>query len=95
MTNDNSTGNQALQQWRSLFALAFRSGEVCGYWGNGELWAGLIPIQNSKFKMGNAAFDKGLTIYICYSLLVNRYEFTVVKYPTNGLTIQSLYQAAS
>ena len=93
-------GNEVLQQWSRLFQSAFCGGEVLGYWGHGEFLvgvSGLTKIEVSDRRLSDILTTLRQQIFtapdgqrfqaICSS--------TVVEYPDDGLTIQSLYQAAS
>jgi len=90
-------GNQVLQCWGSVFASAFRSGEVFGYWGNGEFAVGALDL--SKAQMSESISDMVTTLHQQIFTAPNgdRFqatcEFAVVEYPGDGLTLQSLYQA--
>ncbi|MBD2695210.1 response regulator [Anabaena catenula] len=118
----HEAGNEVLQRWGSVFASAFRSGEVVGYWGNGEFVVGglnltkiemsdrlsdiLTTLRQQIFTTPNsdgetptfgellaAALVPSGTLRECYRFQATS-EFNVVEYPSDGLTIKSLYQAA-
>jgi diguanylate cyclase (GGDEF)-like protein len=95
----HEAGNQVLQKWGRLFQLAFRGGEVLGYWGNGEFVVGVSGL--TKTEMSDRLSDVLTTlrqqIFIApdgtrYQAICN---FAVVEYPNDGFNIASLYQAAS
>ncbi|MHC5769434.1 MAG: response regulator [Nostoc sp.] len=95
----HQAGNQVLQRWSRLFQSAFCSGEVVGYWGNGEFVVGVSGLTKTEVnhRLGEilttlrqqifTAFDGDRFQVIC--------NFAVVEYPNDGLTIQSLYQVGS
>ncbi|ARV59569.1 multi-component transcriptional regulator [Nostocales cyanobacterium HT-58-2] len=95
----HETGNQILQRWSRVFQAAFRSGEVLGYWGNGEFIIGVSGL--TKTEVNDRLCDILTTLRQQIFTAPNgdrfqaMYNFAVVEYPDDGLTIQSLYQVAS
>ncbi|OUL28312.1 multi-component transcriptional regulator [Nostoc sp. RF31YmG] len=95
----HETGNQVLQRWSRLFQLAFCSGEVLGYWGNGEFMVGVAGLTKTEVKdrLGNILTTLRQQIFTAPA--GDRFQvgcnFAVVEYPHDGLTIQSLYQVAN
>ncbi|MBN3888512.1 MAG: response regulator [Nostoc sp. JL31] len=95
----HQAGNEVLQRWSRLFQSVFCSGEVLGYWGNGEFVMGVSGLTKTEVnhRLGEilttlrqqifTAFDGDRFQVIC--------NFAVVEYPNDGLTIQSLYQVGS
>ncbi|MEH1809692.1 response regulator [Nostoc sp.] len=95
----HQAGNEVLQRWSRLFQSVFCSGEVLGYWGNGEFIVGVSGLTKTEVnhRLGEilttlrqqifTAFDGDRFQVIC--------NFAVVEYPNDGLTIQSLYQVGS
>ncbi|MDM9383726.1 response regulator [Chlorogloeopsis sp. ULAP01] len=95
----HEAGNQVLQKWGRLFQSTFRGGEVVGYWGNGEFVVGISGL--TKAEMSDRLSDVLTTLrqQIFIAADGTRYQaicnFAVVEYPTDGLNVASLYQAAS
>jgi diguanylate cyclase (GGDEF)-like protein len=96
----HEAGNQVLQRWSRLFQSVFCSGEILGYWGNGE------------FMVGVSGFTETDVVKHCLSDILTKLRqqvftapngdrfqatcnFAVVEYPNDGLNIQSLYQVAN
>ncbi|MDZ8055396.1 MAG: response regulator [Aulosira sp. ZfuVER01] len=94
----HETGNQVLQRWSSLFQSAFCSGEVLGYWGNGEFVIGISGLTKTEVKdrLGNILTTLRQQIFTIPG--GDRFQVAcncaVVEYPHDGQKIQSLYQAA-
>ncbi len=44
----HEAGNQVLQRWSRILQSAFRSGEVLGYWGNGEFVIGMSGVTKAE-----------------------------------------------
>ena len=87
-------GNQILKQTAQCLQSNFSNNETLGYWGNGEFI--IASSQTTK-----AMFQQQLSEVVAMlqrqqfgtpSLI---YHFAVVNYPTDGLTLRSLYQTAS
>ena len=96
----HDAGNQVLQRWSRLFQSAFCSGEVLGYWGNGEFVvgvSGLTKIEVSDRRLSDILTTLRQQIFTAPD--GQRFQatcsFAVVEYPYDGLTIQFLYQAAN
>ncbi|MEH1965944.1 response regulator [Nostoc sp.] len=95
----HQAGNQVLQRWSRLFQSAFCSGEVLGYWGNGDFVVGVSGLTKTEV---NHRLNEILTTIrqqIFTGFDGDRFQvmcnFAVVEYPSDGLTIQSLYQVGS
>lgn len=94
----HEAGNQVLQRWSRILQSAFRSGEVLGYWGNGEFVIGISGV--TKMEMSDRFMEILTTLrkQIFTAANGDRFQslcnFTVVEYPQDGLTLQSLYQSA-
>ncbi|OUL25495.1 multi-component transcriptional regulator [Nostoc sp. T09] len=94
----HETGNQVLQRWSRLLQSAFCSGEVLGYWGNGEFVVGVPGLTKTEVKdrLGNILTTLRQQIFTDPS--GDRFQvacnFAVVEYPNDGHNIQSLYQVA-
>ncbi|MDZ7969303.1 MAG: response regulator [Nostoc sp. DedSLP03] len=95
----HQAGNQVLQRWSRLFQSAFCSGEVLGYWGNGEFVVGVSGLTKTEVNHRLSEILTTLRQQIFTAFKGDRFQvicnFTVVEYPNDGLTIQSLYQAAA
>ncbi|MBW4574425.1 MAG: response regulator [Aphanothece sp. CMT-3BRIN-NPC111] len=95
----HAAGNQVLQQWGRLFQTVFRSGEVLGYWGNGEFIVGISGL--TKKEASDRLFEVLTTLrqQVFTASDGNRFQatcsFAIAEYPTDGVTLQSLYQVAS
>ncbi|MFB2934732.1 response regulator [Aerosakkonemataceae cyanobacterium BLCC-F154] len=95
----HNVGNQVLQRWGQLFQSAFRGDEVLGYWGNGEFVVGMPGL--SKVEAGDRLTDilTNLRQQVFSAPDGSRFQvncnFAIVEYPTEGTTLQSLYQVAS
>ncbi|MBD3886708.1 response regulator [Phormidium tenue FACHB-886] len=89
----HTIGNQILKQTGQCLQSSFCNGEILGYWGNGEF---IITTQTTK-----AMFQQQLSDVV--AMLQRQsfdtpnliYRFAAVDYPTDGLTLRSLYQTAS
>ncbi|BAY30839.1 multi-component transcriptional regulator [Nostoc carneum NIES-2107] len=94
----HETGNQVLQRWSRLFQSTFCSGEVLGYWGNGEFVIGFSGLTKPEVKdrLGNILTTLRQQIFT--DVNGDRFQAVcncaVVEYPQDGQNIQSLYQAA-
>ncbi|MFB2878973.1 response regulator [Floridanema aerugineum] len=95
----HNMGNQVLQRWGQLFQSTFRGDEVLGYWGNGEFVVGMPGL--SKSEVGDRLTDILTTLrqQVFTAPDGSRFQvscnFAIVEYPTEGMTLQSLYQVAS
>jgi diguanylate cyclase (GGDEF)-like protein len=95
----HATGYQVLQRLGRLIQSAFRGSEVLGYWGNGEFVVGMPGL--TKVEAGDRVFELLTTLrqQIFTAPDGNRFQVTcsyaLVEYPADGLTLQSLYQAAT
>ncbi|MEH2203761.1 MAG: response regulator [Nostoc sp.] len=95
----HQAGNQVLQRWSRLFQSAFCSGEVLGYWGNGEFVVGVSGLTKTEVNHRLSEILTTLRQQIFTAFDGDRFQvicnFTVAEYPNDGLTIQSLYQVAA
>jgi diguanylate cyclase (GGDEF)-like protein len=95
----HTAGNQVLQRWGHLFHTAFRSTERLGYWGYGEFIVGMLGL--TKVEAGDRLSQVLTTLrqQIFSAADGTRFQVTctsaIAEYPADGLTLQSLYQAAS
>ncbi|MBI4780751.1 MAG: response regulator [Oscillatoriophycideae cyanobacterium NC_groundwater_1537_Pr4_S-0.65um_50_18] len=90
----HTIGNKILKQTGQCLQSSFCNGETLGYWRNGEFMIASSQTTKEKFQeqlsdivamLQGQSFDTPNLIY----------RYAVVNYPTDGLTLQSLYQAAS
>lgn len=94
----HETGNQVLQRWSRILQSAFGSGEVLGYWGNGEFAIAMSGVTKAQMSDRFMEILTTLRKQIFTAPNGDRFQslcnFTVVEYPQDGLTLQSLYQSA-
>ncbi|MBE9170398.1 response regulator [Pleurocapsales cyanobacterium LEGE 06147] len=92
----HTTGNQVLQRWGRLLQAAFRSTEVLGYWGNGEFVIGIAGLSKTEMSDRFSEILASLRKQIFTALNGSRFQvlcqYSIAEYPTDGQTIQSLYQ---
>jgi diguanylate cyclase (GGDEF)-like protein len=94
----HATGNHILQRWGQLLRSTFGEAKGLGYWGNGEF---VVELSGSKQEVNDRLSQLLTTLrqQIFTAPDGNRFQATfslgVAEYPTDGLTLQSLYQAAS
>ncbi|MCC5653998.1 response regulator [Nostoc sp. XA013] len=98
----HEAGNQVLQRWSRLFQSAFCSGEILGYWGNGEFVVGISGFTETERLVIQHRLNDILTKLrqqVFTAPNGDRFQascnFAVVEYPNDGINIQSLYQVAS
>jgi diguanylate cyclase (GGDEF)-like protein len=90
----HTVGNQILKKTGQCLQSSFCNGEILGYWGNGEFI--IASSQTTK-----TMFQQQLPEVIAmlqrqqFEALNLIYHSAVVNYPTDGLTLRSLYQTAS
>ncbi|WP_392531573.1 response regulator [Nostoc sp. C117] len=92
----HEAGNQVLQRWSRLFQSAFCSGEILGYWGDGDFIVGITGLTKTEMNHRLSEILTTLRQQIFTAFNSDRFQptcnFAVVEYPSDGLTIQSLYQ---
>lgn len=95
----HAIGNQVLQQWGRLFQSNFRGAEVLGYWGNGEFVVGIpgLTKQQASDRLGQFLTTLRQQVFIAQDSSRFQINFSVgiAEYPTDGSTLQSLFQIAS
>ncbi|MFN6474343.1 MAG: response regulator [Nostoc sp. SerVER01] len=95
----HEAGNQVLQRWSRLFQSEFCSDEVLGYWGNGDFVVGISGLTKIEINHRLSEILTTLRQQIFTAFDGDRFQvtcnFAVVEYPSDGLTIQSLYQIAA
>lgn len=91
------TGDRVLQKWGCLIKSVFRSREVLGYWGNGEFIIGIPGLNKPQATERLGEILAVLRRQIFTAPDGKRFQvpcqWAVVEYPTDGKTIQSLYQS--
>ncbi|MBD2728083.1 response regulator [Nostoc sp. FACHB-892] len=98
----HEAGNQVLQRWSRLFQSVFCSGEILGYWGNGEFVVGISGFTETERLVIQHRLNDILTKLrqqVFTAANGDRFQatcnFAVVEYPNHGLKLQSLYQVAN
>lgn len=95
----HTMGNQLLQQWGRKFQAAFRGSEPVGYWGNGEFVVGLPGLTKTEAsdRLSELLMTLRQQVFTVPdgSHLQAIVRFGLAEYPTDGMTLQSLYQAAN
>ncbi|MDF5708524.1 MAG: response regulator [Nostoc sp. S4] len=95
----HEAGNQVLQRWSRLFQSEFCSDEVLGYWGNGDFIVGISGLTKPEINHRLSEILTTLRQQIFTAFDGDRFQvtcnFAIVEYPSDGLTIQSLYQVAN
>ena len=90
------TGNQILQRWGRLFQTGFRGAEVLGYWGNGEFVVGMPELTKKQASDRLNEFLTTLRQQVFTapdgSRFGVKFSFGIAEYPSDGKTLQSLYQ---
>lgn len=94
----HAVGDRILQQWGNLLKKTFPT-EVTGYWGNGEFVVGMPGLTKLEACDRISSLLTALRTQVFTATDETRFqvEFGVAlaEYPTDGLTLQSLYQIAS
>lgn len=94
----HSVGNHVLQQSAKQIVAAFQGQGICSYWGNGEFVIGLLGMTQQQAEDTLQALlhtlEQGLTA-TTGERIYPQYRATIVSAPTDGLTVQALYRAAS
>ncbi|HBE35160.1 MAG TPA: hypothetical protein DD990_28645, partial [Cyanobacteria bacterium UBA11368] len=94
----HAVGDRILQQWGNLLKKTFPA-EVTAYWGNGEFVLGMPGM--SKLEAGDRISDLLTALRTQVFTAPDETRFQVdfgvalAEYPTDGITLQSLYQIAS
>ncbi|MBW4445207.1 MAG: response regulator [Plectolyngbya sp. WJT66-NPBG17] len=90
----HTIGNQILKQTGQCLQSSFYNGEILGYWGSGEFV--IASFQTTKASIQQQLSEVVAMLQRQDSDTPNLvYHFVVVNYPTDGLTLRSLYQTAS
>lgn len=90
----HTIGNQILKQTGQCLQSSFGNREILGYWGNGEFV--IASSQTTKTMLQQQLSDVVAMLQRQQIETPNLiYRFAVVDYPTDGLTLRSLYQTAS
>jgi diguanylate cyclase (GGDEF)-like protein len=87
-------GNQILKQTGQCLQSSFCNGEILGYWRNGEF---IIASSQTTQAMFQQQLSEVVAMLQRQQLETPNliYRFAVVNYPTDGVTLRSLYQTAS
>jgi diguanylate cyclase (GGDEF)-like protein len=95
----HEAGHQVLQRWGQLFQSAFRGAEVVGYWGHGEFVVGIPGLIRSEIgdRLSDVLAQLRTQIFTTADGRRFQVDFQVAiaEYPTDGHTLQSLYQVSS
>ncbi|AFY54594.1 diguanylate cyclase (GGDEF) domain-containing protein [Rivularia sp. PCC 7116] len=93
----HNIGNQVLQRWADLIQKVFRGDEVIGYWGNGEFIVGLREINKNQAKERLTEILTIIRQQIFTASDGKRFQVacncTIAEYPSDGKTVNSLYQS--
>lgn len=99
MQHGHVSGNLVLQRWGEALQSAFRGNEVVGYWGNGEFVIGFPGLQQTEAHDRLADVLVTLRRQVFASADGKRFQalsqVAIAEYPTDGQTLQQLYQKAS
>lgn len=91
-------GNQILQAWGTLIQSTFPRLEEVGYWNNGEFAIAIPSLSKTEAQQRIedllTRIRKQIFVTPNQEKLQTYYDWAVVEYPTDGTTIQSLYQAS-
>ncbi|MBD1821199.1 response regulator [Cyanobacteria bacterium FACHB-DQ100] len=90
----HTIGNQILKQTGQCLQASFCNGEILGYWRNGEFIIASSQTTKAKFheQLSEVIAMLQRQPFEAPNLI---YRSAVVNYPTDGLTLRSLYQTAS
>ena len=95
----HAIGNQVLQRWGRLFQSNFRGAQVLGYWGNGEFVVGIPELtkQEASDRLGEFLTTLRQQVFTASdsSRFQVNFRFGIAEYPTDALTLQSLFQIVS
>ena len=94
----HSAGHLVLQTWGQSFQTLPQGTAVMGYWGNGEFVIGLPDLDRTMAQAYLAPLCQRLRRQIVTlptgERLQPAFSYTVVDYPSDGQTVQALYQMA-
>jgi diguanylate cyclase (GGDEF)-like protein len=93
------TGNQVLQRWGRILQAAFRGTEILGYWGNGEFAIAISELNKTEMsdRLGEVLASLRKQIFTApngsrFQVMINS---AIAEYPSDGKTLQALYQYCS
>ncbi|MBD1846770.1 response regulator [Cyanobacteria bacterium FACHB-63] len=90
----HTLGNQILKQTGQCLQASFCDGEILGYWRNGEFI--IASSQTTKALLQQQLLEVVAMLQQQHLETPNLiYRYAAVNYPTDGLTLRSLYQTAS
>ncbi|MEM7555666.1 MAG: response regulator [Cyanobacteria bacterium P01_A01_bin.84] len=92
----HNIGHRVLQKWGQLIQSVFRSGEILGYWGNGEFILGIPNLNKEQTSDRLSEILAVLRQQVFTASDGSRFQVTcnysIAEYPQEGKTIHSLYQ---
>ena len=95
----HTVGSQILQQWGDAFKSACRSGELLGYWGDGEFVIGLPNLTQIDARDRLSSLLTRLRQQIFTTPDGERFQvaltFGIAEYPKDGANVMELYRVAS
>ncbi|PSB30026.1 response regulator [Stenomitos frigidus] len=95
----HATGHQVLQAWGRRLQMSLRRAEIVSYWGNGEFVIGLPGVTKLEAMRQLSELQTALQQQQFTDSDGRQFQAIVhvglAAYPTDGVTLQSLYQAAS
>lgn len=93
------TVNRVLQRWGTTLRSALPEAAALGYWGNGEFVIGLPKTSQAEARDRIQPLLRILRQQIFADANGDRFQvesqWAIAEFPTDGLTLQLLYQAAS
>ncbi|MGJ3251652.1 MAG: response regulator [Elainellaceae cyanobacterium] len=93
----HEAGHRVLQRWGQLIQATFRGSDVVGYWGDGEFVIGMPRLKRSEAGDRLSELLTTLRQQIFTTSDGDRFQvegsLAIAEYPTDGLTLQALYQA--
>ncbi|MBW4444468.1 MAG: response regulator [Plectolyngbya sp. WJT66-NPBG17] len=87
----HTVGNQILKQFSQHLEATFQDTAILGYWGNGEFTV-CVPHNSEGTALSHTSKE---TLQAQLLAIPMSHRFAIVQYPTDGFTVQSLYQTAS
>ena len=91
-------GDRILQQWGNLLKKTFPA-EITGYWGNGEFVVGMPGLTKIEASDRISDLLTALRTQVFTAPDETRFQVdfgvAIAQYPTDGITLQSLYQIAN
>ena len=95
----HAVGSQVLQRWGDLFKATCRSGELLGYWGDGEFVIGLPNLNKVEARDRLSSLLTTLRQQVFTSLDGKRFQVAlalgIAEYPIDETDLSALYRVAS